>query len=208
MEYTALAKEVLSSYNVSDPEIDFIRHNENMTFKITDTLYNKCYLLRIHKPATEGLLGLQHTLEGLKSEMKILVQLNQNSILKIQKPVANTFGEYVTDSSELVGCSCYSTLLEWIDGEILTQKEENINEIAFKLGENLALFHQCLHQFKHGENLIRPTYDKDRIDFAIDELKYCVKIDLFTRESYEIIKEVLTLKFLDGSEASGVLEVI
>ena len=193
MEYTAFAKEVLSFYNVTDPEIDFIRYNENMTFKITDRLHNKCYLLRIHKPATEGLFGIQHTLEGIESEMKILVQLNQNSILKIQRPVANNFGEYVTDSSELIGRSCYSTLLEWIDGATLTQKEDNINEIAFKLGENLALLHQCLHKYKPNENFVRPTYDKDRIDSAIDELKYCVKIDLFSREDYEIIKEVLTL---------------
>jgi len=65
MEYTALAKEVLLSYIVSDPEIGLIRHNENMTFKITNRLNNKCYLLRIHKPATDGLLGIQHTLEGI-----------------------------------------------------------------------------------------------------------------------------------------------
>lgn len=207
MEYSVLAKDVLTAYNVTDPDITFIRHNENITFKIADKLHNKSYLLRIHKPVTEGLLGVQHTFQGLESEMKILEQLNLNSSLLVQNPVANSFGEYVTDSSEFVGCSCYSTLLEWIDGEILTQKEENIDEIAFKLGENLALFHQCLQQFDQSKNLTRPKYDKDRIDFAIEELRYCVKIDLFTMENYYIIREVLNLvksqiNVLDSKEGS------
>lgn len=193
MENTALARELLSLYNIYDPEIDFIRHNENMTFKITDKLLDKHYLFRIHKPATEGLLGIQHTFEGLVSEMKILNHLYANSTLTVQKPVANKLGEYVTDSSEVVGSSCYSTLLEWIDGEILNTRSENINDITFKLGENIALFHQCLHRFGAGSNLTRPVYDIKRIDSAIEDLKYCVEIDLFTPEDYRIIREVLTI---------------
>jgi hypothetical protein len=133
MDYITLAKAVLTSYNVFEPEINFIRHNENMTFKITDKELNKCFLLRIHKPVAEGLYGIQHTFEGLDSEIKILEQLSLNSKLKVQKPVANANGEYVTDSSELVGSTCYSTLLEWIDGEIFTGKEQNVVRSHLKL---------------------------------------------------------------------------
>ena len=148
--------------------------------------------MRIHKPVAEGLYGIQHTFEGLDSEIKILEQLSSHSTLKVQKPVANSHGEYITDSSELVGCPCYSTILEWIDGETFTGKEQNVKEIAFKAGENLAQFHKCLHQFKPHRELTRPLYDKNRIDFAIEELKYCVKSGLFSMENYQIIKEVLT----------------
>ena len=45
MDYITLAKTVLSAYNISDPEINFIRHNENMTFKITDKRYSKCFFI-------------------------------------------------------------------------------------------------------------------------------------------------------------------
>ena len=65
MDYNIIAKELLTSYSISAPGIQFIRHNENITFKITDGVNNKNYLLRIHKPSTEGLFGLQHTLEGI-----------------------------------------------------------------------------------------------------------------------------------------------
>ncbi|MBZ9686775.1 hypothetical protein G9F72_010605 [Clostridium estertheticum] len=71
MDYNIIAKEILSVYPISEPEIQFIRHNENITFKVIDRIYNKHYLLRIHKPSIEGLFGLQHTLEGIKSEIKL-----------------------------------------------------------------------------------------------------------------------------------------
>ena len=194
MDYNILAKKVLSLYPISNPEIEFIRHNENVTFKITDKLCNKHYLLRIHKPATEGLFGIQHTFDGIKSEIKLLQQLNSNNQLKIQKPIANCLGEYVTEYSFSEFTSpCYSTLLEWIDGPTLTLKEDNIEEIIFALGQNLALFHHCSRQFKPGKDFVRPIYDIDRINFAIEELKYGVKINLFSIEQYEIIKEVLIL---------------
>jgi Ser/Thr protein kinase RdoA (MazF antagonist) len=194
MDYNITAKELLSLYSISEPEIQFIRHNENITFKIIDHVYNKQYLLRIHKPATEGLFGLQHTLEGIKSEIKILQELKRKNLLHSQAPIANNLGEYITEYKlDNVNHPCYATVLEWIEGSTLTLKEDNIKEIAFALGENLALFHECLKEFKPSKDFIRPIYDIDRIDFAIEELKYCVEVNLFSIEHYDIIKKVLIL---------------
>lgn len=192
MDYDTLAREVLSLYPVSNADIEFIRHNENITYRVNDKLHDKIYILRIHKPSTEGLLGIQHTYEGLKSEIQILQGINVDNVIKVQKPVANCQGEYVTECS-FNADPCYATLLEWIDGSPLTIQEDNIDEIAFALGENLGLFHEFSLQFKPEGDFTRPIYDLDRIDMAIDELKYGVEIELYSREHYEIIKEVLTL---------------
>lgn len=194
MDYTIIAKEILTSYPISVPVIQFIRHNENITFKITDGVNNKNYLLRIHKPSTEGLFGLQHTLEGIKSEIKILQELNQKGLLYAQKPMPNNLGKYITESKlDNFSHPCYATILEWIEGFTLTLKEENIKEITFTLGQNLALFHKSLIEFKPSKDFTRPIYDVDRIDTAIDELKYCVEVNLFSMEHYNIIKRVLIL---------------
>ncbi|WP_147590043.1 phosphotransferase, partial [Clostridium polynesiense] len=169
MDYTMLAKEVLSLYPVSHPEIEFISHNENITYKITDRSRNKCYLLRIHNPSTGGLFGIQHTFEGIKSEIEFLYELNGDNVLKVQKPIVNCHGEYISEHNfEEFGSSYYSTILEWIDGSTLTLKEDNIDEIVFALGENLALFHQRSRQFKPGKDFTRPIYDMDRINFVIE----------------------------------------
>jgi Ser/Thr protein kinase RdoA (MazF antagonist) len=194
MDYNAIAKEILSKYPISKPEIQFIRHNENMTFKVIDSISNKDYLLRIHKPSTEGLFGIQHTIDGIKSEIKILQELNHKDLLRVQVPIANNLGEYITEYKlNNFNHTCYATVLEWIEGSTLTLKEDNIEKIAFALGENLALFHKCLKEFKPSKDFIRPIYDVERIDSAIDELKYCVEVDLFSIEHYDIIIKVLAL---------------
>lgn len=189
-----IAKELLTSYSISTPIIQFIRHNENITFKITDGMNNKNYLLRIHKPSTGGLFGLQHTLEGIQSEIKILQELNHKGLLPAQKPVSNKQGEYITKCNlSYFNQPCYATMLKWIDGCTLTLREDNIKEITFALGQNLALFHSSLKGFKPSKDFIRPIYDINRIDQAIDELKYCVEVNLFSLEHYNVIKRVLLL---------------
>ena len=194
MDYNNLAKEILLSYSISNPDIQFIRHNENITYKITDNNNNKNYLLRIHNPVTEGLFGLQHTFEGINAEIQILKELSHNDMIHAQKPISNKLGEYIIEYKlENYNHPCYATILEWIDGFTLTLKEDNINEIAYKLGQNLALFHDCLKSFKPSKDFIRPIYDVDRIDNAIEELKYCVDANLFSSEHYDIIREVLLL---------------
>jgi hypothetical protein len=105
------AVEVLSLYSITEPEIEFIRHNENITFKVTDKQDNKTYLLRIHKPSTAGLYGIQHTLEGLESEMYILQGLARGEYLPAQKPVAGRMGQLVTAYTGSEIGSCYATLL-------------------------------------------------------------------------------------------------
>lgn len=192
MDYIIMAKELLVLYPIVEPEIQFIRHNENMTFKVTDKLSNKNYLLRIHKPAIEGFFGLQHTIEGLKAEIEILKRLGCEELLHVQLPVENRFGEYITQYKfDNYDEPCYATVLEWIDGEILTSKEEITEEIAFKLGQNLALFHKCLEELTPSDNFVRPIYNIDKIDIAIEELKYCVEAELFSIERYNIIRDVL-----------------
>jgi Ser/Thr protein kinase RdoA (MazF antagonist) len=194
MDYNIIAIEILTSYSISEPVIQFIRHNENITFKITDGVSNKNYLLRIHKPSTEGLFGLQHTLEGIKSEIKILQELNFKGILSAQKPVFNNLGMYITECKlDNFNQPCYATILEWIEGCTLTLKEDNIKELTFTFGQNLALFHKSFKDFKPTKDFIRPIYDLDRIDTAIDELKYCVEVNLFSMDHYNIIKSVLIL---------------
>jgi Ser/Thr protein kinase RdoA (MazF antagonist) len=194
MDYNSVAKEILALYSMSDPEIKFIRHNENITFKITDGVIKNSYLLRIHKPSTEGLFGLQHTFDGIKAEIIILKKLEQKGFLQAQRPVANHLGEFVTEyKMENYGHKCYATILEWIEGDTLTLENTNIKELAFTLGQNLALFHNSLSDFKPSKDFIRPIYDANRIDHAIDELRYCVEVDLFSKEHYDIIRRVLSI---------------
>lgn len=205
------ARKVLESYPVTEPVIEFIRHNENMTYKITDRNSGRTFLLRIHKPITEGLSGIQHTLEGLQAEVLLLQELGRNHVLPVQIPVENRFGEYVTqvlpEEMGSMDSPCYATLLEWINGDTFTQKEEQLDEIVYTIGVNLARLHQFARSSAALKNLHRPVYGLKRIDTAIDELRYGVEAGLYRLEHYEVMTEVLSqvkelMRQLDSEEGN------
>lgn len=85
-------KKVLLHYSFIEPINEFIRHNENITFRVINKRDNRKYILRIHKPIFDGFLGLQHTRDGLQSEMVFLREIDQKNILKVQRPVVNQEG--------------------------------------------------------------------------------------------------------------------
>lgn len=148
MEYIKLANEIIAYYALDDPEISFMRHHENITYKLTEKRQNRSFLLRIHVPVTEGLAGIQQTLEGLQSEMTLLRELHLHRVIHVQEPIVNRFGEWVTvfPSREL-SASCFATLPTWIEGATLSLQEEQADEIVFALGEMLATLHnftRCL----------------------------------------------------------------
>ncbi|MNO60008.1 Stress response kinase A [compost metagenome] len=184
------AEKVLLQYSFIDPVIEFIRHNENITFKVINKPDNKKYLLRIHKPISEGFSGLQHTRDGLQAEMFFLREMGQKNILSVQRPVVNEKGELVTEySSEQFG-TCLATLLEWIDGSTLTQEEDNIDQIIYRLGENIAHLHEFSQTLMPLE-LHRPVYDVEKIDETLIELRQGTNNGFLDPEDYEVISSVL-----------------
>lgn len=186
------AKNVLLHYSFNEPIIEFIRHNENITFKVTNKPDNRSYLLRIHKPISGGFSGLQHTRNGLQSEMVFLREIDQKNSLKVQKPIVNRDGELVTEYISDQFGPTFATLLEWLDGSTLTQNEENIDQIIYKLGENLAELHEFSQALKPLE-LHRPVYNANRIDEALTELRQGVINGALQQVDFDVIKNVLSI---------------
>lgn len=79
-----MIEEALKCYSFIQPEAVFIRHNENMTYKISDG--DKNYLLRIHK-AAESLdfstsYGDTHRQVFIESEIELLRRLHDIGSIK------------------------------------------------------------------------------------------------------------------------------
>ena len=64
-----LAKEALNAYPIALPTTTFLRHNENITFRVVDTRTNEAYLLRIHSPLAEAFRGERQLPEVIASEL-------------------------------------------------------------------------------------------------------------------------------------------
>ncbi|MFF2912437.1 phosphotransferase enzyme family protein [Paenibacillus sp. NPDC057934] len=186
------AENVLVHYSLLEPVIEFIRHNENITFKVTSKPDNRSYLLRIHKPVSEGLSGVQHTWNGLQAEMRLLQEIDHNNILKVQKPVANRDGEWVTEYHSNQFGVTYATLLEWIEGATLTLEEDNITQIVYTLGEDVARLHE-FSQTLVTQELHRPVYDAKRIEEVVTELRQGVESGSLNQDDYDVIRSVLVI---------------
>ncbi|WP_308635511.1 phosphotransferase enzyme family protein [Paenibacillus silvisoli] len=185
------AERAVAAYPIQAPILSFIRHNENMTCKVTDQASGAHFLLRIHRSATAGLSGMQHELAGLQAEMALLRELDRQGTLRVQKPVPNRNGEYVTTyRSEELG-TVYATMLEWVDGETLAEATPD-DQLACKLGENLADLHRYSRSCA-APDMARPSYGAKRIDDALGILEYGVEAGVYSAEQFAIIREVLGL---------------
>ncbi len=102
--------------------MEFIRHNENLVYKVSDT---KKYIMRIHRPRKGFSLNIfgtsGHTKDFLNSELIILEKLNRLTDIKLQVPVRNTCGNMVSVLSD----GTLVTVLEWIDGDDLGKTDLN-----------------------------------------------------------------------------------
>ena len=138
MEYDCI-QEALSDYNITATEIELLRHNENLTYRVGNN-----YLLQIHEPA-EGFTadffydGIER-IEIYKSELAFQAHLKKHG-MQIREAVENRQGERITKLQN----GTYVTLSKWIEGESLDKLELN-DEICYQIGGMLA----CLHQKAKG----------------------------------------------------------
>lgn len=136
-----MINKALDFYNFDISNVELIRHNENMTYKVTDS--EKSYVLRIHKPSEGFNVDLLHTdrdkTDLIIGEVELLQQLFARGNSQTQKVKLNIYGNPVT----ILNDESSVTVLEWIEG--ITLDNVNINaETAFKLGVMIGEMHNVL----------------------------------------------------------------
>lgn len=180
-----MIEEALKNYNFIHPEAAFIRHNENMTYEISDGDIK--YLLRIHK-AAEGLdfsisYGDTPRHVFIESEIELLRKLHDIGGLKTQYPIRNKAGEYVTrlESGDLV------TVLSWLDGDNLVNTTIT-EELVYEIGQMIGKLHHATAQIA---SVKRCCYDEMYIDRVINEIRKAYTLKHIDEQAYEMIEKVL-----------------
>ncbi len=135
IEYRQTALEALAHYNITSTEMELLRHNENLTYRVGNE-----YLLQIHEPA-EGFSAdfFYDGVERIKiyrSELAFLAHLKKQG-MQIREAVENRYGERITKLQN----GTYVTVSKWIEGESLDKLELN-DAICYRIGDMLARLHQ------------------------------------------------------------------
>ncbi len=134
-------QEALSHYNIAASEIELLRHNENLTYRVGND-----YLLQIHEPvdgfSAEFIYEGVERIEIYKTELAFLAYL-KNRGMQIREAVKNRHGELITKLQN----GTYVTVSKWLEGESLDKLELN-DEICYQIGEMLASLHQKAKGFR------------------------------------------------------------
>ncbi|OPA78746.1 hypothetical protein BVG16_12970 [Paenibacillus selenitireducens] len=192
MDYTKCFKEVLLKYSFIDPTVELIRHNENITYKVTEKGSEDTYLLRMHKPITKNMQGVHNTREAIQSELEYLLAWSSHSELPVQIPVSNLNGELVTTvviEHEEVHCS----VLKWIFGETMSKQDLNSEGTVSTLGTRIAYLHQFSQSFQHGPSFMRPEYGMEWTNSVLTKLRSGEEMGIITTGDFHILENTFSL---------------
>lgn len=183
----SLVFNVLEQYDFTNPKIEFIRHNENITYKCIDG--ENTYLIRIHKPIDGFSLGIyrdnEKSTEYIASEMKLLYSINKKDGFILQKPVKNKKGLLVS----VLPNGILATVLEWVQGEDISQITIS-KDIAEAIGSMIANFH-CSTSKLEKKKITRYSYDKNILPLIDSELTLAQKSNHITNEQLFVMKDTL-----------------
>lgn len=204
MDYTECFKEVVLKYPFLDPIVEFIRHNENITYKVMEKRTEDTYLLRMHKPITKNMQGIQNKREAIQSELEYLLSWSSHSELPVQIPVPNLNGELVTSiviEREEVHCS----VLKWVFGDTMSKRDFTNKEMVSALGNRIADLHQFSRNFKQGPSFIRPEYGLAWVNNMLTKLQSGEGMGVIATEEFQILKEAISLVYdrMKGSSKSS-----
>jgi len=191
-KFDEIAKLVLDEYEILEPRISFIRHSDNVTYKVT-TRNAEAFLLRIHVPITAA-MGVHGADYGMvNSEVTWMLALAKETDLVIPKPKRNRSGELVTRILSKDGTSINSTLLGWIEGEPY-HKELESEDTAYQIGRLLATMHNQARQWNMPEGFIRPRRDIEYFEDMLNGIKPAVSDGRIRKVDYlELSKSVSML---------------
>jgi len=128
-----LAETALARYDLKKPEIHFINHGENTTFRI-ETKGGNRFLLRVHRDK-------YHSEAAIKEELAWLKRLGAAGRTLVPVPIKSRNGRLLesVESSGLEGPR-YCDLLQWVDGRFI-EKSVSTKHL-FDLGRLMAKLHQ------------------------------------------------------------------
>jgi Ser/Thr protein kinase RdoA (MazF antagonist) len=172
--FNDVARRAVAEYDMKGYTLLFIRHSDNVTFKVECPCLG-AYLLRIHVPVTRAMGAHGADSSAVNSELLWLEALSQDTDLVLQKPVRNRAGALVTQvpaENEASPINC--TLMHWVDGQPYHRDSES-EQTAHQIGEILAKLHIHASQWRIPEGFKRPKRDIGYFEGALRGIQPALK---------------------------------
>lgn len=184
-----LLSEALGLYALEQPKAEFIRHNENMTYKVTDA--EGKYVLRIHKRAegfSADIHGMALTpMELIQGELDIITALKKGTDIPMQTPVYGRRGSLVQSLAD----GTPVTLLAWVEGQTVDTAGMT-PELLRNSGKMMAKMHLFFSRRKEIEKpYSRYSYDQGVLPRIADKIESAARAEAITQEQARTILKAL-----------------
>ena len=153
-----LAVRALDEYALADPELRFIAHGENTTFRVDATAPGgrERFLLRVHRPARHG--RDVDPVAAIGSELGWLTALRAETSLAVPEPVRTADGRLTTTVTSPGGpgprvCS----VLRWMNGRRHAAAPRPVH--LRRLGSVMAQLHEHAVQWPVPAGFVRIRWD-------------------------------------------------
>lgn len=190
----------MDAYDLVDPQLEFLRHNENLTFKVAASGQRSPLLLRIHSTALPGLDPCWRAPETIRSEMAWLEAIARDTDVVVQQPLPTRTGELVSLVELTNGDRLPCSVLHWIDGEPFPKQAADAAALARQFGRMVAELHTHAGSWRVPPGFTRPAYDPEFAVRALARLKRGVQQGLFSDEDLAVLEETAhKIKEIAGS---------
>ena len=188
--FTAIAESALTEYGLEGASLTFIRHSDNVTFKV-EAPDSGAFLLRLHVPLTRAMGAHGADVAAVASELAWLEALCRDTDLVLQKPIRNRQSNLVTPiAAEDRQVNC--TLLHWMAGQPYQRDLESENT-AFQIGEILARLHLHASQWDPPAGFQRPRRDSAYFEAMLRGLRPAVSDGQISPSDYEVLETSVAL---------------
>lgn len=183
-----LADRALREYGIANPQVEFIRHNENITCKVLDDERGQQYVLRIHKPI-QGFDGAftQHSYQAVTAEMKFIKAIGTHTDIGVQEPVQTKTGSLVAQIANGDEMVC-ATLLTWVEGRPMHHDDPDWAEEAYATGVMVAKLHDFAAGWQPVPPLTRHHYGREKLEAVQTKISQGLALGLFNPRQLEIVQ--------------------
>ncbi len=181
-ELTCWAKLALKQYDLRKPELSFLGHSDNITFRVEEP-HGAVYLLRLHLPALKYWAGIRQAPEVIASELIWLEALAVKGGFAVQAPVRSRAGDLVTTIAVRDGALIIpATLLTWLEGDHFSAAGEEAAAQIEKFGALAARMHEFAVGWEPPADFRRPRYDLSHFRRIYARLLRGVDLGVFSEE--------------------------
>jgi Ser/Thr protein kinase RdoA (MazF antagonist) len=184
------ANDALRHYELHAPSVRFIGHSENITFQISEPAGGQ-FLLRLHHPITHTFVGLRQQPDAIRSELRWLEALANETAIHVPQPIRSRDGSLVTMAQVAPDQTCPCTLLRWVEGDPFPQDGGHAVAAATALGRLVAALHQHACGWAAPPDFVRPSYDTRFFRQVADNLQPSVTAGVIEPSTYTVIRQTV-----------------